>query len=106
MTNTSAPGSGRRKIVAGLPATTLDSAEWDNSASLDSETVAALALLKEEQGADIHICGGITLTRSLLQAGLVDEFYPCLDEGANNHGKAHHDCRIHCPAAGAAARDR
>lgn len=61
-----------RKIVV---SSTLEKAEWNNSALISGDVAAQLAKLKEEPGKDISLTGSITLTRHLLRAGLVDELH-------------------------------
>ncbi len=53
--------------------TTLKKAEWKNSHLIQGDVVAELAALKQQPGKDINIVGSGTLTRSLIEAGLVDE---------------------------------
>ncbi|MFZ0545381.1 MAG: dihydrofolate reductase family protein [Candidatus Promineifilaceae bacterium] len=53
--------------------TTLDKAEWKNSHLIKEDIVAELSKLKQQPGKDISIVGSGTLTRSLIEADLVDE---------------------------------
>ncbi|WP_119068040.1 dihydrofolate reductase family protein [Aggregatilinea lenta] len=53
--------------------TTLDNAEWKNSHLITDNVVAELTKLKQQPGKDITIVGSGTLTRSLIEADLVDE---------------------------------
>jgi dihydrofolate reductase len=53
--------------------TTLDEAEWKNSHLIKGDVVAELNKLKQQNGKDINIVGSGTLTRSLIEADLVDE---------------------------------
>jgi dihydrofolate reductase len=59
-----------RKIVV---STTLESVSWQNATLLREDVDAAIARLKEEDGGDIAVNGSITLARSLLRSGLLDE---------------------------------
>jgi dihydrofolate reductase len=59
-----------RKVVV---STTLESVGWQNSTLVRDDVEGAIARLKEEDGGDIAVNGSITLARSLLRAGLVDE---------------------------------
>jgi dihydrofolate reductase len=52
---------------------TLDKAEWKNSHLIKGDVVAELNKLKQQPGKDISIVGSGTLTRSLIEADLVDE---------------------------------
>ncbi|WP_433216665.1 dihydrofolate reductase family protein [Microtetraspora malaysiensis] len=62
--------NGIRKLVV---STTLDKAEWTNSTLVDGDVIDALAGLKRQPGKNIHLTGSLTLTRTLLHAGLIDE---------------------------------
>ena len=53
--------------------TTLDKAEWKNSHLIQGDVAAELNKLKQQPGKDINIVGSGTLTRSLIEADLVDE---------------------------------
>ena len=53
--------------------TTLDKAEWKNSHLIKGDVAAELNKLKRQPGKDITIVGSGTLTRSLIEADLVDE---------------------------------
>jgi dihydrofolate reductase len=48
---------------------------WDNIEIVGKDYVAYIHDLKRKNGKDILIYGGATLVSSLIQAGLVDEFY-------------------------------
>jgi dihydrofolate reductase len=52
---------------------TLDKAEWKNSHLIKGDVVAELNKLKRQPGKDISIVGSGTLTRSMIEADLVDE---------------------------------
>ncbi|MFF7243507.1 dihydrofolate reductase family protein [Embleya sp. NPDC008237] len=52
-----------------------DVAEWDDTRVLGREVAAGLAELKRRPGSDIDVSGSITLTRSLLRIGLVDDLH-------------------------------
>ena len=52
---------------------TLDKAEWKNSHLIKGDVAAELTKLKQQPGKDINIVGSGTLTRSLIEADLVDE---------------------------------
>lgn len=53
--------------------TTLTSVGWRNSTLLPGDVVGSVAALKREPGRDISITGSVTLVRTLLGVGLVDE---------------------------------
>ncbi len=53
--------------------TSLAKAEWKNSHLIKGDVAAELTKLKQQPGKDINIVGSGTLTRSLIEADLVDE---------------------------------
>lgn len=56
----------------------LEKADWNNStvinAQTDEELVNKVNKLKESEGGDIVVFGGVRLTQSLVRLGLVDEY--------------------------------
>jgi len=48
---------------------------WAGTSVLRGDVVAGVSALKEQPGADILVTGSISLTRTLLRAGLVDELH-------------------------------
>lgn len=62
--------NGIDKVVV---STTLSSVEWQNSSLISGNVTAEIAALKERPGKDIHMTGSVTLVRSLLREGLLDE---------------------------------
>jgi dihydrofolate reductase len=54
--------------------TTLDRAEWQNSALIRDDVVGQLRRLKEEDGPEIQVHGSANLIQALLQHDLIDEF--------------------------------
>ena len=54
--------------------TTLDKVEWVNSTLIKSNVIDEVTKLKQQPGGEIGMTGSVTLVRSLLEAGLVDEF--------------------------------
>jgi dihydrofolate reductase len=53
--------------------TTLDKAEWQNSTLVRDDVVAELNRRKQQPGRNLNVVGSITLVRSLLREGLLDE---------------------------------
>jgi dihydrofolate reductase len=49
--------------------------EWRNSTVLDGDVVSGVTALKEQTGGAILVTGSITLVRTLLRAGLVDDLH-------------------------------
>jgi dihydrofolate reductase len=62
--------NGTPKLVV---STTLDSADWQNSTIIRGNVVEELGRRKRQPGKDINLVGSITLLRSLLREGLLDE---------------------------------
>ncbi|MEU4508206.1 dihydrofolate reductase family protein [Nonomuraea wenchangensis] len=62
--------NGIRKLVA---STTLTTVAWSNAALIEGDVVAAVKELKEQPGGAVTLAGSISLVRTLLRAGLLDE---------------------------------
>ncbi|MFF4448352.1 dihydrofolate reductase family protein [Streptomyces sp. NPDC001502] len=62
--------NGIRKLVA---STTLNEARWNNTTVIDGDVITFLEDLKRQPGGNINLSGSISLTRTLLEAGLLDE---------------------------------
>ena len=56
-----------------------DPLEWQNSTVLQGDVAQAVAALKREDGADLHIIGSTELVQTLLEHGLVDELRLMID---------------------------
>lgn len=55
--------------------TTVRNPSWAGTTVLDGDVVAAVTALKRQDGGGILVNGSITLTQTLLRAGLVDELH-------------------------------
>ncbi|MBM7494054.1 dihydrofolate reductase [Micromonospora luteifusca] len=64
--------NGMRKLVASR---TLGATEWNNSEILDGDLVAYLTELKNTPGRNINISGSISVVRTLLTAGLLNDLH-------------------------------
>jgi dihydrofolate reductase len=53
--------------------------EWQNSTVLQGDISEAVAVLKQEDGADVHVIGSAELVRTLIEQGLVDELRLMID---------------------------
>jgi dihydrofolate reductase len=53
--------------------------EWQNSTVLQGDIAEAVAALKQEDGADVHVIGSAELVRTLIEQGLVDELRLMID---------------------------
>jgi dihydrofolate reductase len=61
--------------------------QWQNSTLLQGEAAEAVAALKQEDGADLHVIGSTELVQMLIEHGLVDEFRLMLDPVMLGGGK-------------------
>jgi dihydrofolate reductase len=61
--------------------------EWQNSAVLQGDVAEAVAALKQEDGADVHVIGSAELVRTLTEQELVDEFRVMIDPVLLGGGK-------------------
>lgn len=61
--------------------------EWQNSTLLRGEVAAAVAALKQEDGADLHVIGSTELVKTLTEHDLVDEFRVMIDPVVLGGGK-------------------
>ncbi len=63
--------NGMRKFVV---STTMDAAEWDNSAVIKGDLAEEVSKLKRELDGDILVAGSATLVQALVERDLVDEY--------------------------------
>jgi dihydrofolate reductase len=79
------PLNAKPKYVA---STTLsDPLGWQNSTVLQGDVAEAVAELKQEDGADLHVIGSTQLVRTLIQHDLVDRFWLMIDPLVVGGGK-------------------
>jgi dihydrofolate reductase len=79
------PLNTKPKYVA---STTLsDPLEWQNSTVLRGDVAEAVAALKQEDGADLHVIGSTELVQLLIDHELVDEFRLMIDPVVLGGGK-------------------
>ncbi len=79
------PLNTKLKYVA---STTLsDPLEWQNSTVLQGDVADAVAALKQQDGADVHVIGSAELVRSLIENDLVDELRLMIDPVVLGGGK-------------------
>jgi dihydrofolate reductase len=79
------PLNTKPKYVA---STTLsDPLEWQNSSVLHGDVAEAVAALKQQDGADVHVIGSAELVRSLIEHELVDELRLMIDPVLLGGGK-------------------
>jgi dihydrofolate reductase len=55
--------------------TTLEKAAWNNTTLIRADVVGEIRKLKQQSGGEIRLIGSATLARSLMQTGLVDEYW-------------------------------
>jgi dihydrofolate reductase len=79
------PLNTKPKYVA---STTLsDPLEWQNSTVLQGDVADAVAALKQEDGADLHVIGSTQLVKTLIERGVVDELRLMIDPVVLGGGK-------------------
>jgi dihydrofolate reductase len=61
--------------------------EWQNSTVLQGDVAEAVAALKQEDGADLHLIGSTKLVQTLIEHDLVDEFRLMIDPVVLGGGK-------------------
>jgi dihydrofolate reductase len=61
--------------------------EWQNSTVLKGDAAEAVAALKQENGADLHVIGSTQLVQSLIGHDLIDEFRVVFDPVIVGGGK-------------------
>jgi len=62
-------------------------AQWNNSTVIDRDVIEEIAKLKQQPGKDILVEGSATLTHSLAQAGLIDQYKLMLHPAIVGSGK-------------------
>jgi dihydrofolate reductase len=67
--------------------TTLTSEDWNNTKILSSNILEEVTKLKEQPGKDLVIFGSPTLATSLMELGLIDEFYFTISPVVLGEGK-------------------
>ena len=60
---------------------------WANASVVDGDVAKFVARLKQQPGGDIGVHGSITLTQSLLEAGLVDQLRLVIAPTIQMHGR-------------------
>jgi dihydrofolate reductase len=60
---------------------------WQNSTVLQGDVAAAVAALKQEEGADLHVIGSTEFLQTLIEHDLVDEFRLMIDPLVLGGGK-------------------
>ena len=60
---------------------------WANASAVDGDVAKFVARLKQQPGGDIGVHGSITLTQSLLEAGLVDQLRLVIAPTIQMHGR-------------------
>ena len=79
------PLNTKPKYVAST--TLADPLEWQNSTLLEGDLREAVAALREEDGADLHVIGSTQLVQALVEHDLVDEFRLMVDPLVIGGGK-------------------
>jgi dihydrofolate reductase len=76
--------NGFPKVVV---STTLDKAEWQNSALISGDVAAEITKLKQQPGRNINVSGSGTLVSWLLRKGLLDQLDLLMFPVVVGHGK-------------------
>jgi dihydrofolate reductase len=79
------PLNTRPKYVAST--TLAEPLEWQSSSVIHGDVAEAVAALKEEDGADLHVIGSLELAQTLIEHDLVDEFRVMIDPLVLGGGK-------------------
>jgi len=61
--------------------------DWPQTTAIDGELAELVSELKRQPGGDIGLHGSIELTRSLLEAGLVDQLRLVIAPAIHGHGR-------------------
>ena len=67
--------------------TLVDPLEWQNSTVLQGDVAEAVARLKREDGADLHVIGSTQLVQTLVEHNLIDELRLMIDPVLLGGGK-------------------
>ena len=86
-TSTSPDAAFMNSVRKYVVSTTLQQADWSNSALIAGNVTEEVARLKQQPGRDIAISGSGTLVQSLLSAGLIDELNLLIYPVVLGHGK-------------------
>ena len=79
------PLNTKTKYVAST--TLIEPLEWQNSTLLQGDVADAVAALKQQDGADLHVIGSTELVHKLIEHGLVDELRLMIDPVTLGGGK-------------------
>lgn len=66
---------------------TLKTADWNNTTLISGNVEEEIRSLKQQPGGDIRLSGSVALAQSLMQAGLVDEYWLLVHPLVCGHGK-------------------
>jgi dihydrofolate reductase len=66
---------------------TLQEAVWQNTTLIKENVVEEITKLKQQPGGYLRLVGSATLTQSLMQAGLIDEFWLLVHPIVRGNGK-------------------
>ena len=67
---------------------TLKTSKWDNASIVKGGIEEEIKTLKKKKGKDIIVYGGFSFVSSLIQAGLIDEYYLLVNPFAVGSGEA------------------
>jgi dihydrofolate reductase len=79
------------KLLTDIPkvifSKSLKSSKWDNAAIVKGDIVEEIKTLKKEKGKDMIVYGGSAFVSSLIQHGLIDEYYLLINPVAVGSGQ-------------------
>lgn len=67
---------------------TLEESKWENTVLAKGDFVEVIQALKKKAGKDIIVYGGATFDASLIQKGLIDEYYLFVNPAVIGEGKS------------------
>jgi len=67
--------------------TTLQKADWNNTTLIKGDALEAIRKLKQQPGGYLRLVGSATLAQSLMQAGLIDEYWLLVHPLVRGSGK-------------------
>src|SRR5215469_14255751 len=81
------PSSCGSDIMPILPAYFLSKPPWENATAIEGDLVQFVQNLKQSSGGDIGVHGSISVTQSLLAAGVIDQLRLCVAPAIAGPGK-------------------
>lgn len=64
-----------KRVPKYVPSQSLEETDWENTVILKEDLSGEISRLKQEEGKNIILFGGITIAHTFIKRGLIDEFY-------------------------------